>query len=45
MMGGFASPPQLDLVIPTPYYRDGLFSHPIPSRLSEEEMHAADRLG
>lgn len=34
MMGGFASPPQLDLVIPTDYYDDGRFEHPQPSRLT-----------
>jgi mannose-6-phosphate isomerase-like protein (cupin superfamily) len=42
MMGGFASPPQMDLVIPTPYYRDGVYAHPQTSRLTEDEEHAAD---
>ena len=26
--GGFASPPQLDLLIPTDYYREGTFQAP-----------------
>ena len=42
MMGGFASPPQLDLVIPTEYYVDGVYHGPPPTRLTEEQMHAAD---
>jgi gentisate 1,2-dioxygenase len=28
LFGGFASPPQLDLVIPSSVYRDGAFAHP-----------------
>lgn len=43
MMGGFASPPQLDLVIPTDYYADGRFEHPMTSRLTDSEMHGSDR--
>lgn len=42
MMGGFASPPQMDLVIPTPYYKNGIYAHPHASRLTEAEEHAAD---
>jgi uncharacterized protein YjlB len=42
MMGGFASPPQLDLVIPTPYYKDGVFTHPKETQLTEVEMKKAD---
>lgn len=43
MMGGFASPPQLDLVIPTDYYNDGVFQQPEPSHLTDAQMHAADK--
>ncbi len=43
MMGGFASPPQLDLVIPTDYYRNGRYQHPAPSELTAAEMHDTDR--
>lgn len=43
MMGGFASPPQLDLVIPTDYYDDGRFEHPPTSQLTESEMHKSDQ--
>ena len=43
MMGGFASPPQVDLVIPTPYYNDGIYYGPPPTQLTETEMHAADK--
>lgn len=42
LMGGFASPPQMDLVIPTPYYADGVYAHPADTRLTAEEEHAAD---
>jgi gentisate 1,2-dioxygenase len=42
-MGGFASPPQMDLVIPTPYYKDGVYAHPPASELTDAEAHAADR--
>lgn len=42
MMGGFASPPQLDLVIPTPYYDSGVFEHPADTELSSDEQKAAD---
>ena len=42
MMGGFASPPQLDLVIPTDYYEDGVFQHPEDSDLTSTEEHATD---
>ena len=31
--GGFASPPQLDLVIPTEFYDDGVFTAPASTRL------------
>jgi mannose-6-phosphate isomerase-like protein (cupin superfamily) len=31
--GGFASPPQLDLLLPTDYYVDGVFSAPEATRL------------
>jgi len=43
MMGGFASPPQMDLIIPTPYYKDGVYAHPKDSDLTSEEMKAADK--
>ena len=43
MMGGFASPPQMDLVIPTDYYRDGRYRHPTASELTSDEMHATDQ--
>lgn len=43
MMGGFASPPQLDLVIPTPYYQDGVYADPDPSPLTDAEMSASDK--
>jgi quercetin dioxygenase-like cupin family protein len=43
MMGGFASPPQLDLLIPTDYYEDGRFTHPAATELTPSEMHASDR--
>ena len=42
MMGGFASPPQLDLLIPTEYYDDGQFTHPAATELTPDEMHATD---
>jgi gentisate 1,2-dioxygenase len=42
-MGGFASPPQMDLVIPTPYYKNGLYACPPTSMLTDAEAHAADR--
>lgn len=42
MMGGFASPPQLDLVIPSPFYENGIFKHPAYSELSHDEMRSAD---
>lgn len=42
MMGGFASPPQLDLVIPSPFYENGIFKHPAYSELSHDEMRRAD---
>ena len=42
MMGGFASPPQMDLVIPTPYYQNGVYTHPETSQLTSEEMKQAD---
>lgn len=45
MMGGFASPPQLDLLIPTPYYEDGQFTEPDPSALTGAEEHASDHPG
>ena len=35
--GGFASPPQLDLAIKTPYYRDGVFSQAPFQRLTIPE--------
>ena len=41
-MGGFASPPQMDLVIPTPYYNDGVYSHPRDTTLTATEEHASD---
>ena len=43
MMGGFASPPQLDLLIPTQYYSDGVFTEVAPEPLTPAEEHAADR--
>jgi gentisate 1,2-dioxygenase len=43
MMGGFASPPQLDLVIPTDYYNAGQFSHPEQTELTDAQMHEADK--
>jgi mannose-6-phosphate isomerase-like protein (cupin superfamily) len=42
-MGGFASPPQMDLVIPTPYYKDGVYADPPASELTDAEAHKADR--
>lgn len=42
MMGGFASPPQLDLMIPSPFYDNGIFQHPAASELTHDEMKAAD---
>jgi mannose-6-phosphate isomerase-like protein (cupin superfamily) len=36
LFGGFASPPQLDLLIPTDYYDGGSFRAPRPSRLRVE---------
>jgi mannose-6-phosphate isomerase-like protein (cupin superfamily) len=42
MMGGFASPPQLDLMIPSPFYANGKFQHPAASQLTNEEMKKAD---
>lgn len=42
MMGGFASPPQLDLMIPTSYYKDGVYAHPLSTEMTSAEMHAAD---
>jgi mannose-6-phosphate isomerase-like protein (cupin superfamily) len=42
LMGGFASPPQMDLVIPTPYYKNGVYSHPPVVQLTDAEQHAAD---
>ena len=32
-IAGFASPPQLDLVIPTEFYDDGVFTTPASTRL------------
>lgn len=43
MMGGFASPPQMDLVIPTEYYREGVYERPQPSDLTNSQMLAADK--
>ena len=42
MMGGFASPPQLDLMIPSPFYTNGVFEHPADSELTRDEMTKAD---
>jgi gentisate 1,2-dioxygenase len=42
MMGGFASPPQLDLMIPSPFYANGVFEHPADSELTRDEMTKAD---
>jgi gentisate 1,2-dioxygenase len=42
MMGGFASPPQLDLMIPSPFYANGMFQHPAASELTNDEMKKAD---
>jgi len=42
MMGGFASPPQLDLMIPSPLYTNGMFEHPADTELTRDEMHRAD---
>jgi gentisate 1,2-dioxygenase len=42
MMGGFASPPQLDLMIPSPFYANGMFTHPATSELTHDEMKKAD---
>ena len=42
MMGGFASPPQLDLLIPSPLYTNGMFEHPAESELTRDEMKKAD---
>ena len=33
LFGGFASPPQLDLLLPTDYYSEGAFTAPTPTRL------------
>lgn len=43
MMGGFASPPQLDLMIPTDYYHDGVYERPQPSELTDSQERAADK--
>ena len=42
MMGGFASPPQMDLVIPTDYYKNGVYSHPADTELAKSDMKKAD---
>ena len=42
LMGGFASPPQIDLMIPTSYYKDGVYAHPPVARMTDAEQHAAD---
>ena len=42
MMGGFASPPQLDLMIPSQFYANGIFEHPTDSGLTREEMATSD---
>ena len=42
MMGGFASPPQLDLLIPSPLYDNGKFPHPAVSELTRDEMRQTD---
>ena len=42
MMGGFASPPQLDLMIPSDYYEAGRFKHPAATELTSAEERAAD---
>lgn len=42
MMGGFASPPQMDLMIPTPYYKDGVYAHPTDKEFSGQEMQDAN---
>jgi hypothetical protein len=42
-MGSFASPPQLDLVIPTPCYKSGVHVSPTTSVLTDTDAHAADR--
>jgi hypothetical protein len=34
LFGGYASPPQLDLLMPTDYYADGAFTVPTPTQLS-----------
>ncbi len=43
MMGGFASPPQMDLVIPTDYYKNGVYERPQPSELTDSQEHASDQ--
>lgn len=43
MMGGFASPPQLDLMIPTDYYKDGVYERPEPSELTDSQERASDQ--
>jgi hypothetical protein len=35
--GGFASPPQLDLLVPTGYYREGRFHAPKSTRLRPDK--------
>lgn len=42
LMGGFASPPQMDLMIPTSYYKNGVYSHPPVAQMTDAEQHAAD---
>lgn len=42
MMGGFASPPQLDLMIPGQSCANGMFEHLASSKLTQEEMTNSD---
>ena len=39
-LGGFASPPQLDLLMPTDYYEQGRFASPKATRLEKERAES-----
>jgi mannose-6-phosphate isomerase-like protein (cupin superfamily) len=44
VLGGFASPPQLDLLMLTDFYRDGVFSEATWKRLREVDCPGVERL-
>jgi gentisate 1,2-dioxygenase len=45
LFGGFASPPQLDLLMPTEYYAAGAFASPTPTQLLLGEESAGGEGG